>query len=211
MFAFGSQAKQRKRFEDEALPYVQQLYATARRLTRSESDAEDLVQDTFLRGYSFFDRYQQGTNLRAWLFKIMTNLFINKYRRKMTELRVLTEGREDTCVTMLSPALVEYCRDPEGTFFTGHFGDDVQRALDTLNEDFRMVVLLADLHEFSYKEIAEILGCPVGTVMSRLFRGRRALQVQLLDYARARGIGLGTTADNSDVEAPGTELRHAAL
>jgi len=191
MFALRSESKQKKRFEIEALPHIQQLYSAARRLTRRDSDAEDLVQDTFLRGYLFFDRFQPGTNLRAWLFKIMTNLFINKYRRRVTEGRVLAEGKEDTRVTMLSPALVEYCKDPEGVFFSGLFGDDVQRALDDLNEDFRMVVLLADVHEFSYKEIADILACPVGTVMSRLFRGRRALQSKLVDCAHARGIGLG--------------------
>lgn len=192
MLELATQATGSKRYETEALPFLPQLYSAARRLTRSEADAEDLVQDTYLRGFMFYGRFQEGTNLRAWMFKIMTNLFINKYRRRMTEARVMTEGRDDQRITMVNADLLEYCKDPEGRAMTGLFGDDVQRALDALNDDFRMVVLLADLEDFSYKEIAEMLGCPVGTVMSRLFRGRRALQKSLGQYARARGIGLGT-------------------
>jgi RNA polymerase sigma-70 factor (ECF subfamily) len=188
MFGFLSQNKKKKRFEIESMQYINQLFSAALRLTKNEAEAEDLVQDAYLRAYVFFDRFQPGTNLRAWLFKIMTNLFINKYRRKATENRILAD--EDHRLSMLSPGLVEYCKDPEAAFFDGLFGDDVKRALDDVNEDFRMVVLLADLHDFSYKEIAEILDCPVGTVMSRLFRGRRALQARLAEYAQARGIGV---------------------
>ena len=208
MLQLATQAQGSTQYEAEALPFLPQLYSAARRLTRSEADAEDLVQDAYLRGFMFFDRFQPGTNLRAWMFKIMTNLFINKYRRRVTEHRVMTEGRDDQRITMINAELLEYCRDPEGRAMTGLFGDDVQQALDALNEDFRMVVLLADLEDFSYKEIAEMLDCPVGTVMSRLFRGRRALQKSLGEYARARGIGLAP-AQNEDQGAEIVELRPA--
>jgi RNA polymerase sigma-70 factor (ECF subfamily) len=187
MFGFRSAERKRKRFEEQSMPYMPQLYSAALRLTKNEAEAEDLVQDAYLRAYVFFERFQQGTNLRAWLFKILTNLFINKYRRKATETRILAD--EDQKLSLLSPGLVEYCKDPERSYLESTFSDDVKRALDELNDDFRMVVLFADLHDFSYKEIADILDCPVGTVMSRLFRGRRALQAKLLDYTRARGIG----------------------
>jgi RNA polymerase sigma-70 factor (ECF subfamily) len=197
MFGFGSR-KEKKRFELESMKYLNQLYSAALRLTKNEAEAEDLVQDTYVRATVFRDRFQTGTNLRAWLFKIMTNLFINKYRRRMTETRILAD--EDHRLSMWSPGLVEYCKDPEKTYFEGLLGDDVKRALDEINDDFRMVVLLADLHDFSYKEIAEILDCPVGTVMSRLYRGRRALQAKLTDYARARGIGLAGPAEEEGLE-----------
>jgi RNA polymerase sigma-70 factor (ECF subfamily) len=141
----------------------------------------------------------------------MTNLFINKYRRKATEHRILAE--EDHRLSMFSPGLVEYCKDPETTYFDGLFSDDVKRALDALNDDFRIVVLLADLHDFSYKEIAAMLDCPVGTVMSRLFRGRRALQARLGAYAPARRIGPEAAAALPQADATSAEavpLRLAA-
>jgi RNA polymerase sigma-70 factor (ECF subfamily) len=197
MLRLTSEARRKRQFEDEALPYLPQIYNAARRLARGDAEAQDLVQDTYLRGYQFFDRYKPGTNLRAWLFKILTNLFINKYRRKTTEARVLFEGRDEPRSGIAAFAMLDASQDPEAHYLRGVFADEVQRALDALNDDFRMVVVLADLHDFAYKDIAEMLGCPVGTVMSRLFRGRRALQVSLLEYARARGIGLAGAAGAS--------------
>src|SRR5207237_5825139 len=124
MFGFRTEEKKKKKFELQSMEYIHQLYSAALRLTKNEAEAEDLVQDAYLRAYVFFDRFQPGTNLRAWLFKIMTNLFINKYRRKATENRILAD--EDHRLSMLSPGLVEYCKDPETAFFDGLFGDDVK-------------------------------------------------------------------------------------
>jgi RNA polymerase sigma-70 factor (ECF subfamily) len=176
-------------FEREALPHLPALYAAALRMTRHEKDAEDLVQDALLRAYRFFDTFQAGTNCKAWLFRILTNVFCNRYREREREHEVLHEAEA-------SPANVEQflasagadSRDVE-TALLGHMvSGDVETALAGLPSDFRMAVILADLEDFSYKEIAEIMECPVGTVMSRLYRGRRLLQEQLYQYAVDQGI-----------------------
>src|SRR5438477_8132284 len=124
MFGFRTEEKKKKKFELQSMEYIHQLYSAALRLTTNEAEAEDLVQDTYLRAYVFFDRFQPGTNLRAWLFKIMTNLFINKYRRKATETRIL--ANEDHHLSMISPGLVEFCKDPESSYLEGMFSDDVK-------------------------------------------------------------------------------------
>ncbi len=179
----------RAEFEAVALPHLDALYAAAVRLTRNERDAEDLVQDAFLRAFRFFDKFERGTNIKAWLFRILTNTFINRYRRATKE-RQLLEGSEREAVTerLIGREANELAQNPEQSFFDHLLSDDVLKAIDQLPVDFRMVVVLADLQEFSYKEIAEILGCPVGTVMSRLFRGRRLLQKSLAGYAQELGI-----------------------
>jgi RNA polymerase sigma-70 factor, ECF subfamily len=175
-------------FEREALPHLSALYAAALRMTRNEKDAEDLVQDTLLRAYRFFDTFQAGTNCKAWLFRILTNVFCNNYRDREREHVVLTEVES-------SPANLEQFvgggvdgRDVETALLGRMVSADVEKALAAVPSDFRMAVILADLEDFSYKEIAEIMECPAGTVMSRLFRGRKILQGLLHDYAVEQGI-----------------------
>jgi RNA polymerase sigma-70 factor (ECF subfamily) len=179
----------REEFEAEALQHLDALYASALRFTRDPRDAEDLVQDSFLRACRFLDKFEPGTNLKAWLFRILTNTFINKYRRTTRE-RSLVDGPEREQVTdqLHSPDAAERAENPERAMLDRLVSEDVLEAIDAVPIDFRMVVILADLHDFSYKEIAEILDVPVGTVMSRLFRGRRHLQRSLAAYAAAAGI-----------------------
>ena len=179
----------RAEYEALVVPHMRGLYGAALRMTRNEGDAEDLVQDTLVRAYRFFDRFEQGTNIKAWLFRILTNTFINKYRRKTRE-REVVEGPEQATLThrFFSRDVAQRSERPEAYFFDQLVGDEVIAAIDALPPDFRMAVLLADVQEFSYKEIAEIVGCPVGTVMSRLFRGRRLLRKTLQRYAEERGI-----------------------
>ena len=186
----------KEEFEELALAHIDPLFSAALRLTKNDRDAEDLVQDTFLRAYRFFDKFERGTNIKAWLFKILTNTFINRYRRKVKERSVVEDERDTVHERFMSREASEYATNPEQYFFDRLLSDDVIEAIDALPIDFRMVVILADLQEFSYKEIAEILECPVGTVMSRLFRGRKLLQKSLRHYA----IGAGVL--NEDPSAP---------
>ena len=202
----------RREFEALSLPHLDALYAAALRLTRNERDAEDLVQDGILRAYRFFDRFERGTNAKAWLFKILTNTFINKYRRKVKEREVVdAASNEGHSPAVVASPRAEGAVNPEQALFDRLLSDDVLRAIDQLPIDFRLVVILADLQEFAYKEIAEILDCPVGTVMSRLFRGRRLLQKALEGYAAEHGYtkatateptGAGDAADAGDQEEP---------
>jgi RNA polymerase sigma-70 factor, ECF subfamily len=179
----------RSEFESLTLEHMDALYGAALRLTRSPKDAEDLVQDTYLKAFRFFESFERGTNIKAWLFKIQTNTFINKYRRKVKEREVAETPAEDIVLDrFVSSEQVRALQDPEGDFFGRLLSDEVVEALDQVPVDFRMVVILADIQGFSYKEIAEIVGCPVGTVMSRLFRGRRILQKHLYQYAIREGI-----------------------
>jgi RNA polymerase sigma-70 factor (ECF subfamily) len=176
-------------FETLALEHMDALYASALRLTRSPKDAEDLVQDTYLKAFRFFDSFERGTNIKAWLFKILTNTFINKYRRRVKEKELADAPAEDIMLDrFVSGDQVRALQDPESDFFSKLLSDEVVEALDQVPVDFRMVVILADVQDFSYKEIAEIVGCPVGTVMSRLFRGRRILQKHLYEYAVREGV-----------------------
>jgi len=173
----------RDSFEQQALGHVGELYATALRYARDEKDAEDLVQETLLRAYAAWEQFQQGTNCRAWLFRILTNNYINEYRRLHKERRWLTWSDP-----LVSPFRRRAARDPEGVLFERLLGDEVVAALGALPDEFRNVVVLADLQGLSYREIAERLECPLGTVMSRLHRGRRLLEGSLQDYARRQGI-----------------------
>ncbi len=192
----------RGEFEELSMRHLDPLYSAALRLTRNDRDAEDLVQDTFLRAYRFFDKFERGTNMKAWLFKILTNTFINTYRRTAKE-RSIVEGSEREAVheRFISRAASESAGNPEASFFDRLLSDDVLRAVDGLPVDFRMVVILADLQEFSYKEIAEILEVPVGTVMSRLYRGRRLLQKALAKYAVVAGVIRSPGEGTIDLEA----------
>jgi RNA polymerase sigma-70 factor (ECF subfamily) len=184
------------RFEQEALVHLNSLYGAALRYTRDARDADDLVQDAMLSAYRFFDRFEPGSNCKAWLFKILTNTFINKYRRRVREREVQGQLIEEEAPSLISEQTREAARDPERLLGAGLLSDDVRRALDAVPSDYRMAVVLCDLEEFSYKEIAEIMDCPVGTVMSRLHRGRRLLQRALHDYAVQHGIVKPEPSDN---------------
>ena len=177
-------------FETEALSFLDALYRTALRMTRSEADAEDLVQETYIRAFRFREQFTPGTNLKAWLFRILTNTFINSYRRKQaqpgfTELDDVDEFSLYRRMSDLKSASAS--PNPETEFLNGLVDTEVKDALADLPDKFRSVVLL-DVEGFSYKEIAEMLGIPIGTVMSRLHRGRKFLQKRLLDLAQERGI-----------------------
>ena len=189
MLDFPRSNHSKKEFEALALSHLDPLYSAALRLTKNDRDAEDLVQDTCMRAFRFFDKFERGTNMKAWLFKILTNTFINRYRRKVKERNVV-EGSERDAVheRFISRDATDFAANPEQYLFDRLLSDDVLRAIDALPIDFRLVVILADLQEFSYKEIAEILDCPVGTVMSRLFRGRKLLQKTLREYALGQGV-----------------------
>ncbi|MAQ15339.1 MAG: RNA polymerase subunit sigma [Sandaracinus sp.] len=176
-------------FEREAMAHLDALYGTAIRLTRTPSDAEDLVQDTLLRAYRFWDRFEAGTNLKAWLLRILTNTFINRYRRTVRERKVF-DGAMATPVGegVMSRSAMRGLTKPIEDAQRRILATEIQRAIDELPEDHRMMILLADVEELSYKEIAEIVGCPVGTVMSRLHRARKGLQKKLIRQAIQMGI-----------------------
>jgi len=180
-----------KAFYEEAVPHLDPLYATALRLTKNENDAEDLVQETMLKAFRYFEKYEKGTNCKAWLFKIMTNTFINRYRKnqKRKEFLVDEDFRplQERAEAPARNPFIDQVEEEEQMYFK-LFGDEVKQALEEIPVDFRMVVLLADLQDFAYKEIAEIMDCPIGTVMSRLYRGRRMLQAHLKEYAVERGL-----------------------
>lgn len=179
----------REAFEREALPHLDALYAAALRLTRSPSDAEDLVQDAMLKAFRFHESFETGTNMRAWLLRILTNTFINRYRRTTRERRVF-DGALAAPVGegVMSQAAIRGLSSPIADAQRRLLGQEIQRAVDDLPEDHRIVILLADVEELSYKEIAAAVGCPVGTVMSRLHRARRALQSKLVAQAAELGI-----------------------
>ena len=184
-------AEDKRRFHEEAVPLLDSLYAAALRMTRNPADAEDLVQETMLRAYRAFDRFEAGTNLKAWLFRILTNAYINVYRKKQREpQKVSSEEVEDFDLYQeLKNHDPEFTRSPETIVLDSLVDSDIVEALDDLPEQFRLAVVLSDIEDFSYAEMAEIMEVPLGTVMSRLHRGRKALQKRLWELARDRGIG----------------------
>ena len=178
-----------REFERVALPHVDELYATALRYTKNERDAEDLIQDTTLKAFQYFDRFQRNTNCRAWLFKILTNTFINQYRRRVKEREILgEENRESVDTFFFSRDSTRYYDDPEKALGSRAMSDEVKAALGDLQPEFRSVVVLADLLGLAYKDVAYVLGCPVGTVMSRLFRGRKQMRADLAQKAYDDGL-----------------------
>ncbi|MCZ9297946.1 sigma-70 family RNA polymerase sigma factor [Corynebacterium hesseae] len=186
-----SETLQKQRlFEEQALPLLDQLYGGAMRLTRNPQDAEDLIQETYLKAYSNFDSFKQGTNLKAWLYRIMTNTYINSYRKakrrpvessadELSDFQLYTTAGHDS--TGLESAEVEALKQMPDS--------EISEAMNDLPEDYRMVVYYADVVGLAYKEIAEVMGTPLGTVMSRLHRGRKLLRAALKDVAREKGIG----------------------
>ncbi len=177
----------RKAFEAEALPHMDALYRTALRLTRNESDAQDLVQEALTKAYRFWDKFESGSNCRAWLFKIMTNVFINDYRSKSRSPMSANIDDIDDNYLYGQLAGFELSENPEQQLFAKIFDDDVKKAIEDLPDDFRLVAVLSFLEGFSYQEIADIADLQLGTVKSRLHRGRKLLQKQLYDYAVKNG------------------------
>jgi RNA polymerase sigma-70 factor, ECF subfamily len=181
----------RAKFAEEAMQYAPQLYSAALRMTRNQADAEDLLQETYLRAYRGYAGFTEGTNLRAWLFRILTNTFINIYRSRQrrpneTDLADVEDLYLYRRLGSLDAVLAN--RSAEDQLFDLFTDSEVKQALEDLPENFRLPVLLADVEGFSYKEIAEMLDIPIGTVMSRLHRGRKAMQRALFDFAQARGL-----------------------
>ena len=184
-----SAAERDQRFEDEAMPLLDQLYGAALRMTRNPTDAEDLVQETFAKAYAAFHQYRPGTNLKAWLYRILTNTFINTYRKKQREpLQSNSDDVEDWQEHRAASHTSTGLRSAEAEALDLIGDDVVKEALAQLPDDFRMAVYLADVEGFAYKEIAEIMDTPIGTVMSRLHRGRRQLRDLLAEHARDLGL-----------------------
>jgi RNA polymerase sigma-70 factor (ECF subfamily) len=182
-----SEKQRRQRFESEVLPHLDAMHRTALRLTRSAADADDLVQDSVIKAYRFFDSYEPGTNIRAWLLKILTNLFFSRYRRSAMEGVVSSLGAVDLVADgCMGAASMAPTRDPERLVERPLLESSVAKVLDDLPEDFRAVLVLVDVEGLTYREVADAMGCPIGTVMSRLHRARRAV-AQRLGMAPAQG------------------------
>jgi RNA polymerase sigma-70 factor (ECF subfamily) len=194
--------QKRSEFERQALVHLDALYGAAYRLTRNARDAEDLVQDSLLRAYKFWDSFQQDSNCKAWLLRIVTNTFINEYQRKKRSREVLDAATAEQTATdgVLVQATANDKQSPQQVLLQQSVSDDVQRALDSLPDDFRTAVILCDMQGLSYKEIAEIMECPVGTVMSRLFRGRKLLAAALRDFAVSEGYVKNAEEKTLDLE-----------
>lgn len=185
-----TKTQKQREFEVEALPHADLLYNYALRMTNNAADADDLVQETFLKGFRFWEKYEKGTNIRAWLFRIMKNSYINRYRRESKEPDTVdyedVQNFYDTIRDQGSDS-----SDLQVSAFGNLLEDDVATAIAELPEDFRTVVILCDIEGLTYEEIAEFLDCPLGTVRSRLHRGRGLLRGRLTKYAKEKGYAVG--------------------
>jgi RNA polymerase sigma-70 factor (ECF subfamily) len=191
LFAFSLKGKKalKRDFEQIAVPHLSYVYTAAFYLTRDEQEAEDLVQETYLRAYRFFHKFEPGTNCRAWLLSIQRHLFINRYRQRKKEPEFVNWHKIDQEYESLILGQEQSDRgDPEGLLSSRLMGPEVEKALKELPEEFRTVIILIDIEELSYGETAKVMECPIGTIRSRLSRGRRLLQVALKDYARKNGL-----------------------
>ena len=181
-------AKLRSAFEKDALPHLDALYGMAVRLTGNERDAEDLVQDAMVKAFRFFHRFQPGSNIKAWLFKVLVNTFYNTVRKNKNVQRLHAEaGEQDGHLDLFLASATTAGRRAEEELLDRLAAEEIRSAMEELPEEFKLAVILSDVHDFTYREISEIVGCPVGTVMSRLHRGRRLLQRRLYDYAVEQG------------------------
>ncbi len=191
-------AERRRLFQDQALPFMDQLYGAAMRMTKNPADAADLVQETFVKAFAAFSQFEQGTNLKAWLYRILTNTFINVYRKKQRDpYQGTIDELEDWQLGGAESATSTTTRSAEAEAIDRMPASAVKDALQSIPEDFRLAVYFADVEGFAYQEIADIMKTPVGTVMSRLHRGRRLLRELLADYARERGMTAASPASTT--------------
>ncbi|MFQ5850073.1 MAG: sigma-70 family RNA polymerase sigma factor [Candidatus Binatia bacterium] len=188
-FPLNRKKELKAEFERVALPHLSHLYTSAFYLTKERAEAEDLIQETYLRAFRFFDKFQPGTNCRAWLLSILRNLFINRYRQKRQEPEMVDwENIDQVYDSMVEQGEKAEKANPEGLLFSQLMDEEVEKALWELPEEFRTAIVLVDIQELSYEEAAKVMECPVGTVRSRVSRGRRILQVALRDYALERRL-----------------------
>jgi RNA polymerase sigma-70 factor (ECF subfamily) len=179
--------QKQKEFERVAVPHMDLLFSYAMRITNNEEDAQDLLQETYLKAFRFWEQFEKGTNLKAWLFRIMKNSYINRYRKEKKEGESVSYNEIEEFYDSLKDESAVESSDLQHNLYTNLLDDEVTNALDSLPDDFRTVILLCDIEGLQYEEIAEFLQCPIGTVRSRLHRGRKMLQKKLLTYAKKKG------------------------